>query len=88
MCIFDCREAIDKAKDCNVFGVVLGTLGRQGSPKIFNRIRTLLRKNNKKVILFLMAELNPTKIQQISEVEVLHPLIRLLLQYYTIVVII
>jgi len=37
-----CRNAISVAKNARVFGLVLGTLGRQGSMHIFNRIKALL----------------------------------------------
>lgn len=49
--------------------MILGTLGRQGSPKIFQRIRQLLGKS-RRVYLFLMAELNPAKMSTINGIEV------------------
>lgn len=36
------RNAISIAKNAKVFGLILGTLGRQGSNDIFNRIKNLL----------------------------------------------
>lgn len=30
------RKAIEKAKSANTFGLILGTLGRQGSTKVLN----------------------------------------------------
>lgn len=36
------RNAISIAKNAKVFGLILGTLGRQGSLDIFNRIKLLL----------------------------------------------
>jgi 2-(3-amino-3-carboxypropyl)histidine synthase len=46
-------------------GLVLGTLGRQGSPEIFKVLRNSLEAAGKRVIPFLMAELNPTKLAAI-----------------------
>jgi len=37
------RGAIDAARGATVFGLILGTLGRQGSPSIFKRLRALLQ---------------------------------------------
>lgn len=63
------RLAIRDAAKAELFGVILGTLGRQGSPKIFNRIRDLLHANNRKCVLFLMAELNPVKLASIQQID-------------------
>lgn len=30
------KKTIEKAKDANTFGLILGTLGRQGSTKVLN----------------------------------------------------
>ena len=48
----------------------MGTLGRQGSRVQFDRIVSLLRSNGKQVIPFLMAEILPTKLKAIKEIEV------------------
>ena len=40
---FAMKEAINKAKSANTFGLVLGTLGRQGSSSIFSRLKKLLK---------------------------------------------
>lgn len=61
--------AIQQASSAKMFGVVLGTLGRQGSPKIFQRLRALLRLHGRRCVLFLMAELNPAKLAAISHIE-------------------
>ena len=60
---------IQEASSAQTFGVILGTLGRQGSPKIFDRLRALLKTYGRKCVLFLMAELNPVKISAISHIE-------------------
>ena len=61
--------AIRKAATAEVFGVVLGTLGRQGSPIIFDRLRALLRRCGKRCVLFLMAELNPLKLAKMPHID-------------------
>lgn len=62
------RRAVNDAKKAQTFGVILGTLGRQGSPKIFERIRKLLDARGHRVIPFLMAEINPRKLQLLKQV--------------------
>jgi 2-(3-amino-3-carboxypropyl)histidine synthase len=61
--------AIREAAGAQVFGVILGTLGRQGSPKIFSRLRALLRRHGRRCVLFLMAELNPAKLAAIAHIQ-------------------
>eukprot|EP00596_Hydrurales_sp_CCMP1899_P006855 CAMPEP_0119033838 /NCGR_PEP_ID=MMETSP1177-20130426/905_1 /TAXON_ID=2985 /ORGANISM="Ochromonas sp, Strain CCMP1899" /LENGTH=399 /DNA_ID=CAMNT_0006990901 /DNA_START=122 /DNA_END=1321 /DNA_ORIENTATION=- len=63
-------DAIEVAKKATTFGLILGTLGRQGSNHIFNRLRKILGENNKIVVPFLMAEINRTKLPMIAEIDV------------------
>ena len=73
------REAISESRNALSFGIILGTLGRQGSQIIFNRMRRLLQEwdererhfsgNNRIVVLFLMAELNPQKLSMIHGID-------------------
>lgn len=78
-CLYLCRDAIKTAKNATVFGLILGTLGRQGSTHIFRHLQTMLNKHSMKrgdgaaqrvVIPFLMAELNPAKMASITHVQV------------------
>jgi 2-(3-amino-3-carboxypropyl)histidine synthase len=63
-------NAILKARSAKIFGVVFGTLGRQGSRPLFNRLVTIIQSQGKVVIPFLMAEINPMKLDLIPQVEV------------------
>jgi 2-(3-amino-3-carboxypropyl)histidine synthase len=49
-----------------VFGLILGTLGRQGSPQILARLAAVLEAQGKVVVKLLMAELAPWKLQLLS----------------------
>ena len=62
-------RAIEEAKGCNVFGLILGTLGRQGSTGIFEHLRSELQRRGKTVVPFLMAEVNLTKLKSIPSIE-------------------
>ena len=59
-----------KARDAGTFGIILGTLGRQGSPAMFQHARRLLTKHGKRTVQFLMAEIVPQKLQLIKHVDV------------------
>jgi len=62
--------AIQKAKSAKTFGVVLGTLGRQGNPPTFARLQEKLSWRGKRVIAFLMSEINPAKLAIIDAIDV------------------
>ena len=62
-------EAITKAREAKTFGLILGTLGRQGNNSIFDRIDSLLKGQGKIVIPFLMAEIHPEKLAIIEGIE-------------------
>lgn len=64
------QAAIKQARTGHTFGLILGTLGRQGSPPIFRRIKKMLSARGKKVIPFLMAEINPDKLMLLDKVDV------------------
>lgn len=62
-------KAIEAARTARMWGVVLGTLGRQGSPEVFQRIRVLLEAAGRKAVPFLMAELLPAKLRAVPTIE-------------------
>ena len=47
------REAIKKASKAKLFGVILGTLGRQGSNAVFEGLKAALREAKKPFMNFL-----------------------------------
>lgn len=51
------------AKTANTFGIILGTLGRQGNPAIVKQIQASLGKNRKRSFLMLLSEITPAKLQ-------------------------
>eukprot|EP00934_Nitzschia_sp_Nitz4_P001255 Nitzschia sp. Nitz4//scaffold202_size38995//3482//4762//NITZ4_007627-RA/size38995-processed-gene-0.36-mRNA-1//1//CDS//3329541369//1255//frame0 len=62
-------QAIEKARSAQVFGILLGTLGRQGNPGILSRIRDQLRAKGKKSFVVLVSEIAPAKLALFSKVE-------------------
>lgn len=67
---FGNRRHILKAREAKRFGIIMGTLGRQGSPAMFQHARRLLSKHGKQCVQFLMAEIQPQKLALIDEIDV------------------
>jgi 2-(3-amino-3-carboxypropyl)histidine synthase len=73
------QSAIDQARSATTFGIILGTLGRQGNPAIVQRIQRLLRQRQPKQrgqqqqprrrrsYLILLSEITPAKLQLLSD---------------------
>ncbi|CAI8584422.1 unnamed protein product [Vicia faba] len=56
------KNAILKAGEARNWGVVLGTLGRQGNPKILERLEKKMSDKGFDYTVVLMSELSPTRI--------------------------
>ncbi|UPR02970.1 diphthamide biosynthesis protein [Chloropicon primus] len=61
--------AIEAASKAKSFGLVLGTLGRQGNPKILERLERLLESRGLPYVICLMSELTPQKLAMMRDVE-------------------
>mmetsp|Transcript_14729 Transcript_14729/g.23207 ORF Transcript_14729/g.23207 Transcript_14729/m.23207 type:complete len:419 (-) Transcript_14729:319-1575(-) len=61
--------AIQRAKSATVFGILLGTLGRQGNPGILSRIKARLQANGKKCFVMLVSEITPAKLALFSKID-------------------
>ncbi len=56
------KAAIDKASKAKTWGIILGTLGRQGSPKVLEHLYQRIRETNRKVVTVLLSEIFPQKL--------------------------
>jgi 2-(3-amino-3-carboxypropyl)histidine synthase len=56
------RKAIEQAQFSKRWGVVLGTLGRQGNPQILKHLEGRLASRGIQFLTFLISELSPTKL--------------------------
>lgn len=65
-------RAVEKsvAGNSNTWGVILGTLGRQGSPRILDYLKAVLKAKGMKVISLLLSEIFPDKLKLMHEVDV------------------
>ncbi|KAK6912363.1 Diphthamide synthesis DPH1/DPH2 [Dillenia turbinata] len=56
------KNAVMKAREAENWGIVLGTLGRQGNPRILNRLQERMRERGLSWTVILMSELSPARI--------------------------
>lgn len=63
------KEAIDIAKSAQSIALVMGTLGRQGSTRIVERLQHLAQSQGKQMTTFLMSEIFPSKLALIKDVD-------------------
>ncbi|XP_014248416.1 2-(3-amino-3-carboxypropyl)histidine synthase subunit 1 [Cimex lectularius] len=63
------RLAINKSKESSVFGLILGTLGRQGNPNVMNNFKCQLAKSGKSFVIVLLSEIYPDKLKMFKNVD-------------------
>lgn len=61
--------AIEKARSAQTWGVILGTLGRQGNPRILEHLKSKLKEQNKTVVTLLLSEIFPQKLALLDDVD-------------------
>nr|NVI71076.1 putative diphthamide biosynthesis protein 1 [Cucujiformia] len=62
-------NSITNAKTCETFGVIMGTLGRQGSPKVVELLRKRIEESKKTAVVILLSEIFPGKLDLFSNIE-------------------
>lgn len=60
------RKAIEQAREAKNWGIVLGTLGRQGNPQILKRIQEIMESKGLNFTFVLLSEISPNKIKDMS----------------------
>ena len=63
------KAEVEKAKGARMFGIILGTLGRQGSTNILEELEGLMIKNNREYFVLFLSEISPIKLLQFGEVD-------------------
>ncbi len=61
--------AVQKARDADVFGILVGTLGVASYLPLISRLRTLLSRSRKKSYTITVGKLNPSKLGNFLEIE-------------------
>ncbi|KAK6645462.1 hypothetical protein RUM43_001739 [Polyplax serrata] len=62
-------NAINLAKNKQLYGLILGTLGRQGSPKVLDFIQEELQNLSKSYIVLLLSEVFPHVLRMMPKIE-------------------
>uniref|UniRef100_A0A2C9JQU2 2-(3-amino-3-carboxypropyl)histidine synthase subunit 2 n=1 Tax=Biomphalaria glabrata TaxID=6526 RepID=A0A2C9JQU2_BIOGL len=60
---------IERAKDANIVGIVVGTLGVSRYKEMIDHLKALLKKYGKKSYTFVVGKLNPAKLANFAEVD-------------------
>lgn len=63
------QQAIQTASKAKKFGIILGTLGRQGSPKVFEHLQQKITDSGKQYVLVMLSEIFPDKLKLFTDVD-------------------
>lgn len=66
ICALNCSKVIDQARAATKFGLILGTLGRQGNHAIVGRLQAALTAAGKSHFLLLLSEITPAKVRGLA----------------------
>ncbi|GAB6020252.1 hypothetical protein CHUAL_002970 [Chamberlinius hualienensis] len=66
---FNRKNAIEKARCAKTFGIIFGTLGRQGNTNVLDHIESKLKAAGKDYIVVLMSEIFPQTLKEFSDVD-------------------
>lgn len=62
-------QAIDQARSAQRWGLILGTLGRQGSPKVLEHLESRLESLGKSFTRVLLSEIFPGKLELLTNID-------------------
>jgi 2-(3-amino-3-carboxypropyl)histidine synthase len=63
------KHAINQSIECQKFGLILGTLGRQGSPVVLKNLQKRLEEKGKTCTVVLLSEIFPSKLDQFNDID-------------------
>ena len=63
------KHAVTMAKEAKKFGLILGTLGRQGKPQIMEYLESCIHEIGKDSVIVLLSEIFPQKLAQFEDVD-------------------
>merc|ERR1719235_1632641 len=63
------KAVIDQARGAKTFGLIIGTLGRQGSTSVASTLLQQFKDVNKTVITVLLSEIFPAKLELMHDVD-------------------
>uniref|UniRef100_A0A182LUX9 2-(3-amino-3-carboxypropyl)histidine synthase subunit 1 n=1 Tax=Anopheles culicifacies TaxID=139723 RepID=A0A182LUX9_9DIPT len=63
------KQAIDDAREARRFGLILGTLGRQGSTKVLEHLEGRLKHHGREAVIILLSEIFPAKLARMEHID-------------------
>lgn len=63
------KAAIDSSSGARKFGLILGTLGRQGSLKVLQYLESRIRSHGRDCVIILLSEVFPTKLALFKDID-------------------
>nr|NVI71011.1 putative diphthamide biosynthesis protein 1 [Cucujiformia] len=63
------KKNVDRSTDAHKFGVIMGTLGRQGNFKVVDYIRNRLNERKKETVVILLSEIFPKKLELFKDLD-------------------
>nr|NVI71028.1 putative diphthamide biosynthesis protein 1 [Cucujiformia] len=63
------KRRVDQCRNFGTFGVIMGTLGRQGNPSVVENLRARLEANDKQAVVILLSEIFPRKLDLFSQLQ-------------------
>lgn len=63
------KQSVLQAKEAQRYGVIMGTLGRQGSPKVVEHLKKRLDELGKNAVVILLSEIFPKKLDLFSGID-------------------
>nr|MBE5724745.1 putative diphthamide biosynthesis protein 1 [Cucujiformia] len=63
------KKCVEDSKNSGTFGIIMGTLGRQGNPNVVEHLRKRLEENNKKAVIILLSEVFPKKLELFPQLD-------------------
>ncbi|VDK87408.1 unnamed protein product [Litomosoides sigmodontis] len=63
------KESVEIAEKCHMFGLIQGSLGRQGNPKIVEDLEKKLQAAGKKFMRVLLSEITPQKLSCFTDID-------------------
>ena len=63
------KNEVEKAKSAKLFGIILGTLGRQGNTTILEELEKLMVKHGREYFVLFLSEISPEKLLMFEEVD-------------------
>nr|NVI70948.1 putative diphthamide biosynthesis protein 1 [Cucujiformia] len=63
------KKCIDQSINSGKFGVIMGTLGRQGNRKVVEHLRQRLKESDRKAVIILLSEIFPKKLELFGQLD-------------------